>query len=470
MKKIFLVIIGASLFLVQGCKKFVEGYDASPNNPVDVPLNLLVTQVEVATFQYHTGQMARTAGIFDQQFSGTLFQMAEVYEDYNVKEGDVDNEWQGIYETCLVDAQIMIDKAAKEGAPHYGGIGKVLKAMNLALVSDFWGDVPNSEALKGLQDVTPPKYDSQESVYKDIQDLLTSAIADFNAPGGVKVPGADDLIHGGNVTKWRRAAWILKARYANRLSKRPGSYASSDADILTYITNAGLTDPVNDDTYTKHGLNTQEFNQWYSFENNRKDYLKISKTLFDSLDKNKDPRLPLYLAKNSNGKYSGAPPSSYETKHSYVGAYFASENSPLPLITFVEAKFIEAETAHRTGAVAQRDAAYDAALGKGLDVFVKRDSMSVADRNAYFTANKSTSQKYLADPVKKIMYEKYIALFTQIEHYNDWRRTGIPALIPNPKGKTAQIPLRLPTPLSERTTNPKAPIISDITLPVWWDN
>ena len=469
MKKIFFAIFGASLFLMQGCNKFVEGYDVSPNNPVDVPLNLLLTQVEVATFQYHTGQPARTAGIFVQHFSGTLFQMAEVYEDYNVQEGDVDNEWQGIYETCLMDAQVMIDKAAKEGAPHYGGIGKVLKALNLALVSDFWGDVPNSEALKGLQDVTPPKYDSQESVYKNIQDLLTSAIADFNAPGGIKVPGADDLIHGGDISKWEKAAWILKARYANRLSKRPGSYKSSDAEILSYIANAGLTGPA-DDAYTKHGLNTQEFNQWYSFENNRKDYLKISKTLFDFLDANKDPRKPIYLAPNANNTFSGAPQSSYETQHSYVGSYFASPNSPLPLITYVEAKFIEAETAHRIGAIAQRDSAYNDALEKGLNVFVNKGVMSAADKNTYFTANNATSPKYTNNPLQKIMYEKYIALFTQVEPYNDWRRTGIPVLTPNPNGKTAQIPLRLPTPLSERTTNPKAPIVSDITLPVWWDN
>ena len=72
--------------------------------------------------------------------------------------------------------------------------------------------------------------------------------------------------------------------------------------------------------------------------------------------------------------------------------------------------------------------------------------------------------------LQNIITQKYIALFTTMEPYNDWRRTGFPALTPNQESQSKKIPVRLITPKSERTTNPNATVVSSLYTPVWWAN
>ncbi len=69
------------------------------------------------------------------------------------------------------------------------------------------------------------------------------------------------------------------------------------------------------------------------------------------------------------------------------------------------------------------------------------------------------------------MTQKYIALFGQLESYADFRRTDLPAgITPNPNGAVSTIPVRFVTPQNERLYNNNATVVSDITVPVYWDN
>jgi hypothetical protein len=71
----------------------------------------------------------------------------------------------------------------------------------------------------------------------------------------------------------------------------------------------------------------------------------------------------------------------------------------------------------------------------------------------------------------KIMTQKYIAMYLDVEAFNDWRRTGIPHLLPNTGNVTGDIiPRRLPYPQSERLFNgANLPSDNAITSRVWWD-
>jgi hypothetical protein len=55
------------------------------------------------------------------------------------------------------------------------------------------------------------------------------------------------------------------------------------------------------------------------------------------------------------------------------------------------------------------------------------------------------------------------------ENYNDWRRTGWPALTIVPNAQTAGIPRRLIYPQSELNTNPQPQQSAQFTDRVWWD-
>ena len=444
-------ILAIALLMTSSCKKFVEGYDISPNSPIDVPVNLLLPAVEVSTFAIYTGQLARVSAVFTKQQKGRQFQYEE-YERYDFNENDIDNDWWSLYDGSLINAQLLIDKAGDKN-PHYRGIGRILKAMNLGIATDFWGDIPNKEALKGLKG---PEYfnvahDPQEQVIADIQKLLDDAITDLKstADKNVFAPGGDDYIFGGNANKWVATAYVIKARYANRLSKRDAAGSATAAlGFLTQAYTAGFTSN-SADCMAKFGDAGNEWNQWYAFNRNRGGYMTMNGYFVDLLKNSNDPRLAAYAG------------SATATETNTVGPILASQTSPLPLVTYAEAKFIEAEAQFRAGDKTKAAAALNAAIKASIL------KMTGAANTVYETLN--ASETNLTISLQKIMTQKYIAMFTQPEVWADWRRTNIPALTPNANAAVAGIPRRFPTAQSERLYNTKVVVESNLLAPVWWD-
>lgn len=461
MKKIItLVLLPVVLLAAVGCQKFVEGYDVSPNDPAVVTPGLLLTAAQVATFSTISGGISRTTTSWIQQTNGCQFQSGD-YSNYKLFENDTDNDWNTIYQNTLMPLETIItDKTYATGNPYYVGIAQVLKALNLGIATDLWGDIPNSEALKGLEGASSynPAYDSQESVYASIQQLLSDGIANLSkAPGdNTRLPGADDLVFAGDASKWIQTAWMLKARYANHLSGRNGSQSATDA--LSHLTHVdGSTDAL---AVFDAGSGP---NQWYAFEAARSGYVRTNKFFTDMLHDMNDPRLEFFVAANVNGNFNGAPTGSGDTDSSYVGPYLAgTATTTLPIVTLVEAKFIEAEANFRAGNLAAAAAAHNAA------VLASVQQVTGAPADAAFTLAQA-SETLLTITMSKIMTHKYIAMFGQIEAFNDWRRSGIPALTPNPNGTISSIPVRYPTPLGERVNNSNAKSVQDLTVPVWWD-
>jgi Starch-binding associating with outer membrane len=448
MKKITALLSLVAVLAWTGCSKFVEGYDVSPNSPSQVSLALLLSGAELSTVNTYTGQVARFSAVITQQQAGRLFQYEEL-QAYDLTETDIDNEWQQIYNRGIVNSQLMIEQAGNENRI-YRGIGRVLRAMNLGLATDMWGDVPNTEAGLGLagEAAFNPAYDSQESIIRDIQATLDLAIADLTSDASdltvnVRVPGEDDFLFGGDGTKWANAARILKARYANRLSKRDAAGSASAAlAALDAAYAAGFDGSA--DLMARFGDAANEWNQWYAFNDTRADYMTMSQGFLDMLAN--DPRLLVY-AKS-------------DTSSSPIGDFYGAPAASLPLATFFEAKFIEAEAALRAGNPQRAADAYNAAVTANLT------KLGVADA-AFLAATAAETSATIT--LEKIMVQKYIAMFTQPEVWTDWRRTGFPTLTPNAGAEVNGIPRRFPTAQNERLYNNNATITTDILLPVWWD-
>jgi len=68
-----------------------------------------------------------------------------------------------------------------------------------------------------------------------------------------------------------------------------------------------------------------------------------------------------------------------------------------------------------------------------------------------------------------IMTEKYILMFQNIEAWNDYKRTCVPALVPIDGGVNGVIPGRLLYPVSERQTNSNIPLPSQQPARNWND-
>lgn len=453
MKNIYLAIILGALTL-NSCQNELETFNDNPNGPTAASPATLLTGAEVGTINNSVGNLARTFTIFTQHTNGNQLQSSEAGR-YVITELDNEGDWGNIYQAGVNANTIIKDYEATN--PHYGGIARIIVALNIGYATDIWGDVPFSEAFAGVEGNVTPKYDTQKEVIERIQSYLDTAILDLAKPASanLSLPTTDDIFYGGDTEKWTKLAYSIKARYALRLTTKEGSAVAAQK-ALTYAQQA-ITTKADNLVATFDGGNNQS--TWYAFNNQRAGYMGMGKYFIDLLNANLDPRLPFYATKAKDGTYSGAAPESPDGTglKSRFGTYFAKdESTPLNIVSLTEVKFIEAEAQFRLGNIPAAQVALEAAINSSLaDV--------TATANPTFAATASATVT-----LQNIITQKYIALFTTFEPYNDWRRTGFPALTPNQASSSKKIPVRLITPKSERTLNSNATVVSDLYAPVWW--
>lgn len=109
----------------------------------------------------------------------------------------------------------------QQGDRNYTAIAYTLEAWLIAEITDIYGDVPFSDALKGAEGNSTPKFDTQKQIYDSIFVFLDRAndLYDLNKP----LTG-DDILYNANVTanvtKWKRFTNALTLRLLMRVEKK----------------------------------------------------------------------------------------------------------------------------------------------------------------------------------------------------------------------------------------------------------
>lgn len=462
MKKIFLPI-AALLLLNTGCKKFID-INTDPNNPNEVTEKLLLSPQEYQV-AHNIASGASGAGptyVMDIMQVVALNQPVPNFGTYQFVPGNFDATWSSIYLT-LQNLRILKERAEVNNSFNYSAIAKILTAYVLGVATDYWGDIPYTQSLKGVENFYPA-YDKQEDIYKQIQSLLDDGITDIGKNSPIK-PGTDDFFYAGDMNKWKRMAYILKARNYIHLTKKYG--ATTQADLVLTALQNGMTSNADDLKFSYPGTANAE-NRW-NLNMRPVETLILASTIIDSLKAKNDPRIS-YLAApaKTDGQYrgrqigyTGALPNL--NSFSVIGPAYGNANSPLYIITYSEALFLKAEaTFYKSGAAAAQ-------------TFHRQGIRSHMQRLGIDT-NSTAAQTYLnvrgvltnSDALQKIIEEKTIANFLSIENFNDWRRTGFPILIKVPNA-VSEIPRRFLYPQSELNTNPQPQQSATMTDKVWWD-
>ncbi|MCX2453689.1 SusD/RagB family nutrient-binding outer membrane lipoprotein [Pedobacter sp. PLR] len=471
MKKIYYLFV-AFLMLISasGCKKYLD-INKDPNNPLDVQEALILTPVELYTTTNILGGFpGSVAAYWTQQLA--INQPAPEIDSYRITPSDVNNTWSfDLYPAVFNNLKIMIGKAETGGNNSYAAIGKILLAYNLAICTDLFGDIPYSEAFRAL-DGLKPKYDSQEDIYKVIQQNLDEAIAILNTtPTGITAK-ADDLIYGGDFPSWKKFAYTLKARYYLRLSKAAGYSASTQADLALAALQNGFSNNSENAKVTYKGGDKSQ-NPWYRGTLPGAGGVVLNKTFVDLLTANSDPRLPILGLPGTGGVFLGREsgtdpdpnPKIYATVGPKVGGYLLLDqvgpSAPVYLATYAEALFVKAEaTLIKSGAAIAQPIFEEAIRQNMLSLGV-----STNDINTYITAHGTLDP---TTPLKSLIGEKYVANFLSLEAYNDWRRTGYPTLNVVVNAFRPYIPQRFPYPSQEITSNPQPQQGILTSVPVWW--
>lgn len=409
------------------------------------------------------------ATVYIEHSVGTWGQSNEAEKRIGQEAGTVfNNSWNNLYDLLMI-----LDDILKKTDPVTGdednlytrAIAQILTAYNLAVLTDMWGEVPWTEAIKGAEDLQPA-FDKQSTIYPKIISLLDEGIATMNSVTTFSTTG--DFIYGGSSatarSKWIKAANSLKARYSLRLSNVDNASATK---ALAAIAAGGFAGNADNFVFAAYAATATGENPWFQFLNDRS-HLSVSKTLYDIMTARVDPRISTYFLQ-VGGEYKPAPNGTATQTQGGIYSNSAKtangRTAATPLMTYHELKFIEAEAKFRTS-----DATWQTSLQQAIEANFLFHGLTAAAGTAYFTGQ-VVPMLTAGNEIKEILTQKYIALyeFEAIEAYNDYRRVPSFLTLNNPFNASVGFVWRFPYPTSEEASNSaNIPDINIFSAKVWW--
>ena len=143
------------------------------------------------------------------------------------------------YQTWFVEVSSnvidMYNTAQKQGAYHYMAAADVFHALGFMEMLDLYGEMPYTEAATGNPS---PKPDDGKTIFNGCMAKLNEAISLFSTTQDAGSPSLStgDLWNQGDIDKWIKLCWGLKARYMLKLSKKSDLY---NADSILYCLSKG---------------------------------------------------------------------------------------------------------------------------------------------------------------------------------------------------------------------------------------
>jgi len=374
-------------------------------------------------------------------------------------------------------------------------------------LTDLYGDIPYSQAGLGYDSsIYKPVYDPQQSIYSDMLAQLDTATQTLD-PGKITF-GSSDLIYGGNTAQWKKFAFSLMLRLGMRMTKVDiasaqkwvtraiaGGVIMQDADIarMTYMSsgqninlNPLVLDLWNNDYGAKNGNTNIEGG-------------KYADTWINYLQATNDPRLEILSVVWLNGvtdtaaaiqkgmpqNIPNAKPANFVTYSEPNPSTVLLMGSPKLLFTAAESNFLLAEAALR-GWYSGADVAslyksgVRAAMRQWAIIAGSAGAIDTSLVNTYINNNPFNASGTFDQQMAQIYTQFWVSIFPDaLEVYNNYRRTGYPALVPNnyPTNATGgQIFRRCLYPISEQNLNAVnyAAAVSrqgadDLMTRIWWD-
>lgn len=239
MKRIFksVLAVASVLLLMTSCTSKFEDMNVSPNSPsagnVDPKFEFQYAVSRSISYRntYQSGEQITIATFCEYDANST-----QSASDYHMTNQDVSHAWDQPY-TCLTNLNNIIRTYANNADgntnSNVGYMAMVWKVWTMLRVTDFFGDIPYTEAASA--EATLPKYDTQKEVYNAMFSQLDEAVAGLqNGKGNI---GSYDLIYGGDTQKWIKLANTIRLRMALRIYDADKTTATQQAEKAL---NAGI--------------------------------------------------------------------------------------------------------------------------------------------------------------------------------------------------------------------------------------
>jgi hypothetical protein len=274
------------------------------------------------------GNALRIEGNFVKYYS-TYSNIALYGNLYMFDQGLNDSPWNNIYTGGLKMSVALEDYLVKLNNPNQVNnlaMTRIMKVANIQRLTDFYGDVPVTEACKAYtSNILKPKYDTQQDIYKYMLETLDDActslstdatIASYTWKGGADAKKARDIVYNGDVTKWKKYGYSLMLRIAMRASDADPAMAKLYAEKA--IAGGVITDNADNWTLkTLDGMNSEKSPYSSYFEGSPSGdperYMKLGEYFVDFLSNNLDPRRKVIFGGRLNSDITAITASDMQT-------------------------------------------------------------------------------------------------------------------------------------------------------------
>ncbi|MEN8226715.1 MAG: SusD/RagB family nutrient-binding outer membrane lipoprotein [Bacteroidota bacterium] len=301
-KRLIFILLGLTVFIFS-CRD-LEEMNINPNgvDPAVAHPNLLLSTVVTSTGQAVVGLgYGNIAGVMQHTQKDGWSGGHNGY-DWSTTQG-----WGGYY-GILRNVDEMYKKAVEMELEFHQGVALVIKSYVFGLITDLWGDVPYSQALKGElggEENIKPVFDRQQDIYAGIlADLETAnTLLSGNQNDYEGISAVQDLLLEGDVMGWRRFANSLALRYYMRLSEKDPSTSRAGIEKIVddpegYPVILKSIDDVNMDYPGASTADSWPTNTVFGqLEQGSYRRLKMCATLVDTMQSLNDPRLELWAQK-----------------------------------------------------------------------------------------------------------------------------------------------------------------------------
>ncbi|TAG11823.1 MAG: SusD/RagB family nutrient-binding outer membrane lipoprotein [Sphingobacteriia bacterium] len=456
---------------VLACQKKLDEAFTNPNAGVRVPLESLLPGI-ISNMGYSS---AAAGSAYGTQADGLLVGRYIQYWANNTSGNQFDqmggatagsdllgNVWAMNYYGMGTNLKRMIEWGTEEKKWDYVGVGHALTAWSWLTTTDMHGDLILREAFRPDQLVF--NYDEQPLVYDTVRQICRTAIGFLNNRGDsantANLAKGDAFFYNGDVEKWKKFVYAVMARSYHHLSNK----ASYNADSVIFYCNLAIN--TNADNATMRFSNTgvggtaNFFGPFRANATHNTGLIRQTAYIANLMNGTNsrfsgvtDPRAAYIIRENTNNTYRGVRPNAgtvglvtADLPTNFWGGPFATtaaptsdadaryifkNNSPLPIISATEIKFILAEAQYRKGNKSAALAAYSDAIRLNFEMLINDYGSAVpapslitpAIRDAYL-ANPAVVPTAANLTMSHIMLQKYIALYgyNVLETWVDMRR------------------------------------------------
>lgn len=441
-------LVGLMTLFFIGCTDNFEEININPNAPTVANPGGLLTNIIFEPINPHLGIQVE---LTNQIMHYVVWRNGNNLDRYDFAAGDgtFTSVWNSHYKSLRNYNDLISEVNGNAALQSYEAVAKIMRAFQMATVTELWIDAPFTQAGLGL-DGLQPTYDSQETIY-------TAVLADLKEANellaGAGFPQGGDVLFGGDEMMWKKMANSLRLRYLLRLSNVAAVNAASE--IAAIVNNPTqfpiITSNAESAIYDFTGVapNTSDFSQRAP---SNVGSLNISERFIQTLDgvdnedntADDDPRLAFWgllpscnfngdTSPECTGKYLGAKNGTsrevaqgtggnaelYSSSHTGL---FQSDAGALDFtyISYGEVEFILAEAAMKGWISSSAEDHYNAAITANLDQW------GIAMPDGFL----ERGDVQFDGTMERLMTQKWIAMLwnNTVEMWGEQKRTGLPDL------------------------------------------